>query len=407
MFDSIQFFKERFKEHLKELNRYLRYIFNGHIAFAMFFFISVFAVYYQQLLQKLPENFPVALVVGIIFGLVVSHSPIRTLLKEPDLIFLTVAENKMRHYFRRTIVYSFIVQLYIVVLVSAALGPLYLAAYPERQGKMYLLTILVLIIFKIWNMMSNWWMLKVQIKETRYLEQVIRIALNMLIFYFIVRGSIWIATILTIIFLILYLINYRRAEQINQLNWELLVEKDQHRMQTFYRFANMFTDVPHLKSKTHKRTWLVRYVGRTAYGKETAFTYLYRRTFIRSGDYLGMFIRLLILGGLAIYFIPNIWLKVLFAFLFIYMTIFQLTTLYHHHRTNVWIDLYPLTSESRLKAVLKLLMQLAVLQVVCFSIVLIVLTQWIAFFMVLIGGVMFSYVFIYTYTKNKLKASSK
>src|SRR5699024_11235734 len=118
MFDSIQFFKERFKEHLKELNRYLRYIFNGHIAFAMFFFISVFAVYYQQLLQKLPENFPVALVVGIIFGLVVSHSPIRTLLKEPDLIFLTVAENKMRHYFRRTIVYSFIVQLYIVVLVS-------------------------------------------------------------------------------------------------------------------------------------------------------------------------------------------------------------------------------------------------------------------------------------------------
>src|SRR5699024_12043761 len=98
-----------------------------------------------------------------------------------------VAENKMRHYFRRTIVYSFIVQLYIVVLVSAALGPLYLAAYPERQGKMYLLTILVLIIFKIWNMMSSWWMLKVQIKETRYLEQVIRVALNMLVFYFIVR----------------------------------------------------------------------------------------------------------------------------------------------------------------------------------------------------------------------------
>src|SRR5699024_6027292 len=129
-------------------------------------------------------------------------------------------------------------------------------------GKMNLLTILVLIIFKRWIMMSNWWMLKVQIKETRYLEQVIRIALNMLIFYFIVRGSIWIATILTIIFLILYLINYRRAEQINQLNWELLVEKDQHRMQTFYRFANMFTDVPHLKSKTRSEERRVGKEGR-------------------------------------------------------------------------------------------------------------------------------------------------
>src|SRR5699024_10626830 len=89
------------------------------------------------------DDFPAALLMGVVFGLVVSYSPIRTLLKEPDLIFLTVAEHEMRHYFRRTIVYSFIVQLYIVVLVSAALGPLYMAHYTERQGKMYLLTIIM------------------------------------------------------------------------------------------------------------------------------------------------------------------------------------------------------------------------------------------------------------------------
>ena len=71
MFDSVQFFKQRFKEHLKELNRYLRYIFNGHIAFALFFFISAFAVYYQKLLQELPDDFPAALLMGVVFGLVV------------------------------------------------------------------------------------------------------------------------------------------------------------------------------------------------------------------------------------------------------------------------------------------------------------------------------------------------
>ena len=406
MFDSVQFFKQRFKEHLKELNRYLRYIFNGHIAFALFFFISAFAVYYQKLLQELPDDFPAALLMGVVFGLVVSYSPIRTLLKEPDLIFLTVAEHEMRHYFRRTIVYSFIVQLYIVVLVSAALGPLYMAHYTERQGKMYLLTILVFIIFKIWNMISNWWMLKVQIKEKRYAEQTIRITLNILIFYFLIRGSILVTTVLTVIFFILYMMNHRRAEQINQLNWELLVEKDQHRMQTFYQFANMFTDVPHLKSKTHKRTWLVRYFGRTAYRNENAFTYLYRRTFIRSGDYLGMFVRLLVIGGLAIYFIPNIWLKILFAFLFIYMTIFQLMPLYHHHRTNIWIDLYPMSQASRVQAALQLFMQLAVVQVVCFSVIILIIAQWLAFLIVLLGGVVFSYIFINTYAKHKLKAKS-
>src|SRR5699024_12400664 len=106
------------------------------------------------------------------------------------------------------------------------------------------------------------------------------------------------------------------------------VEKDQHRMQTNHLVHNTYTDVPHLKSKTHKRTWLVRYFGRTAYRKENAFTYLYRRTFIRSGDYLGMFVRLLVIGGLAIYFIPNIWLMILFYFFFLYITIFLCIILY-------------------------------------------------------------------------------
>src|SRR5690625_1735053 len=114
MFDSHAFYKKRLSSHIKELSRYLRYIFNGHLAFASFFLVAALAYYYQAWLAQLPENFPTAIIIGISFGLVVSYSPVRTLLKEPDLVFLIVAEDKMSAYFRNTLIYSFVIQLYIV-----------------------------------------------------------------------------------------------------------------------------------------------------------------------------------------------------------------------------------------------------------------------------------------------------
>src|SRR5699024_353889 len=141
MFDSHAFFKKRFSAHLKETSRYLKYIFNGHIAVAMMFFVAAAAYYYQQWLAELPENFPTAWIIGIAFGLLVSYSPVRTLLKEPDLVFLLAAEHKMGAYFRDALIYSFVVQLYMLLLIAAAFGPLYLASFPERSGRTYLMMI--------------------------------------------------------------------------------------------------------------------------------------------------------------------------------------------------------------------------------------------------------------------------
>src|SRR5699024_3758123 len=139
------------------------------------------------------------------------------------------------------------------------------------------------------------------------------------------------------------------------------------RMQFFYRFANMFTDVPHLKNKVKKRHWLVSLLPDPPWKQSSTYDYLYRITFIRGGDYLGMYIRLIVIGGLLIYFVPNLWLKLLFALLFLYMSSFQMMTLYNHHRTVMWLDLYPVEKTVRQQALLKLLLQLAVLQSILFA----------------------------------------
>ena len=132
MFDSHDLFKKRFSAHMRETSRYLRYIFNGHIAVAMFFLISAVSVYYQQWLAQLPADFPSVWIIGITFGLIVSYAPVSTLLQEPDLVFLIPAEHKMNDYFRNTLIYSFVNQLLPILFVVAALSPLYFHSYPGR-----------------------------------------------------------------------------------------------------------------------------------------------------------------------------------------------------------------------------------------------------------------------------------
>ncbi|SES69852.1 ABC-2 type transport system permease protein [Oceanobacillus limi] len=403
MFNSHDFFKRRFSAHIKETSRYLKYIFNGHIAVASLFLISALAYYYQQWLAQLPEDFPTAWIIGIAFGLLVSYSPVRTLLKEPDLVFLITAEHKMNAYFRNALIYSFIIQIYLIFLAVAALGPLYFETYTDREGSTYLLTLFVVLVFKLWNLIANWWMLRVRDRSIRHIDLFARLLLNIAVFYFLVNGELFLAGITTVLFVVVFLYDWNLSNKQAGLAWELLVEKDQNRMQTFYRIANMFTDVPHIKNRIKKRHWLVSMLGsRLPFAKQQTYNYLYRITFIRGGDYVGMYVRLIVIGGLFIYFVPNLWMKLLFVLLFLYMSSFQLMTLYQHHRTIMWLDIYPVEVEVRQKALTSWLFQLTLVQTVLFALVFLLQLEYLGFIVALAGGIVFSYVFIHGYVKQKL-----
>ncbi|MCA1012090.1 ABC transporter permease [Halobacillus halophilus] len=403
MINAKELWKRRFSEHMKETSRYLKYIFNEHIGIALFFFLAALAYYYQQWLADLPEAFPTNWVVGIAFGLIASYSPVRTLLKEPDLVFLLPAEYQLDAYFKRSLYYSFIVQIYMVLLVAAALGPLYFASYPDLGSRHYLVMIGVVFVVKIWNMLSNWWMLKERNARIRNTDQVVKVALNIMIFYFLSQGEWLYASIVTILLAALVLYTYSLSSKKAGLAWDLLVEKDQQRMRTFYRIANMFIDVPHLKNTVKKRHSLIRTLLKpVTYKQSHTFTYLYRITFIRSSDYLGMYLRLMVIGGLAIWFVPNIWMKVAFAILFLYLSAFQMMTLWNHHRTNIWLDLYPIKKEWKQGALLDWLRQIMLFQTFVFGVLFIIQWNLLGLLIVWIGGSAFSIAFIQGYVKQKL-----
>lgn len=402
MFDATQLFKDRLGEHLKLLNRYLRYIFNGHFMIALLFIIITISVYYQQWLEQLSPNFPAVMVLALLFGFVVSYNPIQSFLKEPDKVFLIVKEAEMQAYFKRSLVYNFIFQLYIVIIVTAALAPMFMQVFPHKTTKDYLLVILILLLLKGLNMTTNWYMFKIQHTTIRRLDKVIRAMLSIAIFYLLLNDSTFVIVIIVFYFALM-INNYFLIKKQPGLAWEMLIQNDQHRLASFYRFVSMFANVPHLSNRLKKRPLLSKFVNfRVPFLHRSTFAYLYRLSFIRSSDYLSLYIRLTVIGSIAIYFVPNGWLKLAFLLLFLYMTSFQMISLYHHYRTNIWIDLYPIENIVRRKTFLTFLSHITIGQAIIFSLVFIGLTQYIYFLYGLIIGLVFTYIFIHLYVKQKL-----
>lgn len=404
MFNAEKLFKQRLNNHLKQLSRYLRYIFNGHIAVAMIFLISAMAVFYQEWLTTLPDDFPASIIIGFLFGLIATYNPVRTLLQKPDLMFLIAAEHQLYPYFRRTLLYSFVTQIYVVFLLAAVLGPLYFHIFANRSGKIYLLTIVVLLIVKGWNLMANWWLLKVRQVNLYRLHLLIRLLLSVGIFVFLIEQKMVHTIVMTILFIGLFLYTYYLQKRHVGIPWNELVGLEERHLQKFYRFANLFTDVPHIKVPLKKRQWLVSFVQRFVPFKQShTFDYLFRLTFLRSGDYLGMYIRLLVIGSVAIYFVDHLWLKFSFVILFLYMSCFQLITLYRHHRIIMWLDLYPVSLMSREQSFLRLLYELTLLKSLIFTVILFLSVSNFLLFLLSLGlSILFVLLFMNGYVKRKI-----
>lgn len=407
MIDAKQLFNERLNNHFKQLSRYLRYIFNGHIAVALIFFISALAIFYQEWLSILPTDFPAGIVIGIVFGFIASYNPVRTLLRRPDLMFLIVAEQQLYSYFRRTLLYSFITHIYIVFLLAAILGPLYFHVFANRTGKIYLLTIIALLIIKGWNLMMNWWTIKVQHMIFYRVHWLVRFLLNVSIFIYFIEGQMILTTVATLLLIGLLLYTYHIQKKFVGLAWNDLVNIEERHLQSFYRLANLFTDVPQMNVPVKRRTWLTYFVQRFVPLQKTyTFDYLYRLSFIRSGDYLGMYVRLLLLGSLTIYFINSLWMKTGFVILFIYMSCFQLLTLYRHHRTILWLDLYPVPLNMKKDSFMRLMYELTLFKTFIFSLVFLWTVGHLLYFFLTVGiAMLFVYGFMNFYVKRKIVES--
>ena len=402
MFDEKQLWKERFGRTFKEISRYSRYIFNCHNVSVMVFLIGMGAYSYQEWLKTIPEHFPAATIMAIVLGFLLTFSPIYTFLTNADKIFLLPLEIRLSGYFNRSLMISFIIQAYFIFMGLGVFMPMY-ASLNNGNFQMFFPFLLAMIIVKLLNLFIRW---KVQYYvETaiHLVDSVIRYAVNTVFLFLLFSNTSMLFLLPELILLFILFLFYHNKTKAKGLKWVFLIEQEERRMNSFYRFANLFTDVPKLRDRVKRRKWLDWLFARLAFAQENTFSHLYVRTFSRVGDYFGLFIRLTIIGAALIYFISFGAAQVLVAILFIYLTGFQLVPLWKHHQNKLWIDLYPLEETLREKSFKKFLKRLLFIQACLFAIPLIVKLEFVLAAITVIAGIGFTIYFTDSYLRKKLQ----
>lgn len=401
---SIQdIWESRLHAYIKEIRTYLRYMFNDHLLFVLIFVVGGGAYWYQGWLKNIPPQFPSAFVIALFLTFTVTFVHVRTLLKEPDIVFLLPLENQFKVYFQKAFIFSFFSQLYPIIIVYVILVPLYVKVFPVFGVQLFILFI-ELLLLKLLNQFVQWKMTHFPEGTSQVSDLAVRFTLNFLLIYFFVIQNHLFAGIIFILFE-LYAFYFTKVTNNKPIKWQFLIDEENRRLQNFYRIANLFTDVPKLKNKVKRRKWLDWPLSMINYKQSNTFLYLYARSFLRAGDYFGIYIRLLLIGVFIGLTIPLSFIGgIILAAIILFSTGIQLVSLYKQYHNLTIPSLYPLPDKVKKKSFRKLLFILLTIQEVVLTIVLLVKIGWIPGLLQFLMNIILAYWFTYSYvTKRFLK----
>ncbi|USL14430.1 MULTISPECIES: ABC transporter permease [Bacillus cereus group] len=389
----------RFQQHIQNIITYFARMING-LLYSFIFVSCIGAYYYAKFLKATPTTGVSLLLITIVLTVVISRTPIRTFIQKPDAVYLLALEEKLTSYFKKSLLYNYIIQLFPLLFTFLILVPLALQSLQLTVP--FLCTIfIVLMITKAWNIYIHWiW----RDSHEKSIWLIIRIACNALIIYMLFYA----ANVLILgglLLLLTFLFLYTKKQPTKRIPWDYIIEQEEKMNVRFYQFASIFTDVPQLNKQVNKRKWLTNWVEPLLHKKRATFFYLYTLAFLRGNDYFGIYIRLGLIGAFALYFIPNIYVKGAIAYIVLYVISMQLRSLWKYFSGNIIAALYPITTEEKTKQFLSLIFILLSIQLVVFSSVILIATvQILHSLIIMIFGLLWIKFIIVPKTKQRISS---
>jgi len=292
----------RFVHYITELQKYLKYVFTGHLAIVLVFTIGAGGYTYSEWLKEVPAEFPAALLTAVLLGAVLAISPPVTLLKPADTVYFLPLENKLHSYIKQSLSWSFFSQLPLPFILYIVALPLLSATGTGTQTEF--IAIAIFIVLLKWVFIESEYNFRhVFDGEKIWMDRTVRFLLAGIIIYAFLVGSFLYIPVLAVL-IGMYNYYWRKKRMVKPFPYDHFISLEQNRMMRFYRFANYFTDVPHLKGSVSRRAWLGFVTGSPNFGKSTSQTYLIKRTFIRTDDIFWLWVRLTVISALGAIFIP-------------------------------------------------------------------------------------------------------
>lgn len=332
---------------------------NSGLMFFLYAMVIIGGFYYKRWLDSLPGQFPGALLLCGVLAFLTVRSPIRTFTRRADLVFLLPVEARLGSYFLKSRIYSFLMQSLTMTVVLVIGAPLYFQTEGGSRT-VYLLTAVAAFAGKWWNIDSRW--SEMSIAYTLPLK-LLRGMISFLFLYSVIVGMPWpVPLICLAVMLAASFYLFRRQAAGGLLDWERVLDMDNRLAMRFLHFANLFTDVPRLRHRVHPRKIISRLFPVRVFSAEHVYEQLFVKTFLRADDYLGIYMRLSLIGLAMCLFVHMGYYTVFVIVSVIFLTGLQLLPLWEHSFPAALEGLYPIRGSLRKRSFIRLIFILLTVQ---------------------------------------------
>lgn len=289
-----ELFQKRRAAFIAQCLKYLRFVLNDHFVLVLLFLMGFLMVQYSNLLRNFPnQHLPIFLILFFIIVGLLGLGRIATYLEPADKLFLLTKEEELVPLIHKARLRSFLVWVSIQTLVLLLLLPIFL--------KLGLSLGLAFVLIDVLGVIK--WFVMLHKSKVLFDE--------------------------------------------DKLSWDRALAYESNRKQSILKFFSLFTNVKGISTSVRRRKYLDGLLNLVKKKHAKTWENLYLRAFLRSSDYLGLTIRLLLLSLLALIFVPNRLMAAALAIVFNYLLVFQLLALYHHFDYHYLTGLYPVSQEDK------------------------------------------------------------
>lgn len=329
-------FKNRQQTNFKKNSKYLPYVFNDHFILIVIILIGYLAYLYANNLKIILQIKPFILQVLIIFLLFFELHSFKfvTYLEKPDQNFLLPIINNINDSFVFATVYSLILPVFTFTFTAIILTPI----LHGINSSFNFLSILIL----IFGLTILQWAIFIcfqqkiygKIKDKGFLicKEIILVCTLALIFL----PCDWLFLLITLTEVILLkCYDHLKPNSILQIN--IAISEEEKRQSRILRLFSLFIDLPNKQIPVKRRKYLDFFKK-----FNSNLQNLFLLTFLRSGNYLGLFLRILIINYIVNFFVKDFIVAIVINFTLLYLLLFQLIPIYQQTIDNIYINIFPI-----------------------------------------------------------------
>ncbi|MBY6087910.1 ABC transporter permease [Priestia flexa] len=382
----------RVQEFYRKMFRYYSII-GANVVYFFLIISSIFIYYFNLFLQWIPPQISVEVILSLFVTFILMQTKVRTFIKRADIVFLLPLEWKLKSYFIKSLVYSFVIDF----IKSLSLITILLSLFLHKTNISLPVFFLIVGIVS-YNILMKWTEQWLKNHVQFVLHRLNRFFSIYLMCYFLFKND-WVFELVLMSINFVYLIYFIGKKR--NLNWQWLIVEEESALLRNFKFINIFMDVPNLKRSFRNRRLLTMILKRCIpYSQSSTFVYLYSHLFVRYNDYFYLYLRLTLIGIFVNYAIPTSgWI---FNLLILFMTGYQVIPLQHEIKQSVL--LYPISKAQINDSFLKFVLVVLYAQLFILYFAMFIYTSTAKIYYLVIGS-LFVYVFVYFFVSKRVNVS--